>query len=144
MIKALALALLLCATAPSWALEYRAMAEPSILYDAPATKAKKLFIIARQTPVEVVVSVGAWTKVRDSKGDLAWVETQRFGPGRTVIVRVDRAAVYADADEKSVRMFDAAREVVLDLLEAAPPGWAKVRHRDGQVGFIKAGQVWGL
>ena len=34
--------------------------------------------------------------------------------------------------------------VVLELLEAVPGGWVKVRHRDGQSGFLKAPQVWGL
>lgn len=132
------------AALPAWALEYRSLAEPAILYDAPATKARKLFVIARQTPVEVVVNVGAWTKVRDSKGDLAWVETQRLASGRTVMVRVDRVAVYSEADEKSPRAFDAARDVVLDLVESGPAGWAKVKHRDGQSGYVKVSQVWGL
>ena len=132
------------AALPARALEYRSLAEPAILYDAPATKARKLFVIARQTPVEVVVNVGAWTKVRDSKGDLAWVETQRLAGGRTVMVRVDRAAVYSEADEKSARAFDAARDVVLDLVESGPAGWAKVKHRDGQSGYVKVSQVWGL
>ena len=26
----------------------------------------------------------------------------------------------------------------------AAPGWAKVRHRDGVTGFVRATQVWGL
>lgn len=135
---------LLLLAAPAWAIEFRSLSEPAILYDAPATKAKKLFIIARQTPVEVVVGVGAWTKVRNGKGDLAWVETRSLEQARTVMVRVDRAGVYAEADEKSARVFDAARDVVLELVEAAPPGWARVRHRDGQTGYVKAVQVWGL
>ena len=29
-------------------------------------------------------------------------------------------------------------------LETVPGGWARVRHRDGQSGFLKAPQVWGL
>jgi hypothetical protein len=34
--------------------------------------------------------------------------------------------------------------VVLELVEAASGGWVKVRHRDGQGGFLKVPQVWGL
>jgi hypothetical protein len=40
--------------------------------------------------------------------------------------------------------FEAERDVVLELLEAAPGGWVKVRHRDGQTGFLKVAQVWGM
>lgn len=139
------LPLVLCLSAgPALALEYRALAEPAILYDAPAGKAKRLFVIARYTPVEVVVSVEGWVKVRNAKGDLAWVEAKRLSPGRTVMVRADRAQVYEQPDAKSPKVFDADRDVALELVEANPPGWVKVKHRDGQFGFIKVSQVWGL
>ena len=51
--------------------------------------------------------------------------------------------VRAAADDKAVLVFEAERDVVLELLEAAPGGWLKVRHRDGQSGFVKLVQVWG-
>jgi SH3-like domain-containing protein len=34
--------------------------------------------------------------------------------------------------------------VAVEFVEAASPGWAKVRHRDGATGYIRATQVWGL
>jgi SH3-like domain-containing protein len=63
---------------------------------------------------------------------------------RSVIVRAERAQVRAAADDKAALVFEAERDVVLELLEAVPGGWAKVSHRDGQSGFLKAPQVWGL
>jgi hypothetical protein len=48
---------------PAMALEYRSVAEPAILYNAPATTAGRQFIIARYTPVEVVVPIANWTGV---------------------------------------------------------------------------------
>ena len=36
------------------------------------------------------------------------------------------------------------KNVSLDYLEAAPGGWIKVRHRDGQSGYVRANQVWGI
>ena len=41
-------------------------------------------------------------------------------------------------------VFETEREVVLELLEPVSGGWVKVKHRDGQTGFLKAMQVWGL
>jgi SH3-like domain-containing protein len=61
-----------------------------------------------------------------------------------VIVRAERAQVRAAADDKAALVFEAERDVVLELVEAAPGGWVKVRHRDGQGGFLKVPQVWGL
>ena len=33
---------------------------------------------------------------------------------------------------------------VLDLVEQPASGWVKVRHRDGQTGFISISQIWGV
>lgn len=137
-------ACLAAVTLPAAALDYRSLAEAALLYDAPSTKAKPLFIVSRYTPVEVVVANGPWLKVRDSKGDLAWVEKARTADQRTVMVRADRAQIRAQADDKALIIFEAEKDVALDLTEAAPPGWAKVKHRDGQQGYVKATQVWGL
>ena len=40
--------------------------------------------------------------------------------------------------------FQAEQNVLLDLNELAGNGWARVTHRDGQSGYIRANQVWGL
>ena len=129
---------------PALALDYRSVAEATALYDAPSQKAKPLFAIARGTPLELVVTVEGWVKVRDQKGDLAWIEKRLLAEKRTVIVRGDRAQVRAQADDKAPLVFDAEKDVVLDLVEPAAAGWARVKHRDGQQGFVKAAQVWGL
>ena len=42
-------------------------------------------------------------------------------------------------------MFSADKNVLLELTDATPVsgGWVKVKHRDGQSGFVKASEVWG-
>lgn len=135
---------LLALAGPASALDYLAVAEAAVMYDAPSQKAKPLHVVARGTPLEVVVSVEGWTKVRDQKGDLAWIEKRQLSDKRTVIVRIDKAQVRTEADDKAPLAFEARQDVVLELLEPATAGWAKVRHRDGQQGHVKAAQVWGL
>ena len=48
-------------------------------------------------------------------------------------------------------MFRAEQNVLLELAEPATspattahPGWVKVRHRDGQSGFVRVAQIFGL
>ena len=36
-----------------------------------------------------------------------------------------------------------AAAVLLELAEPIASGWIKVRHRDGDSGFVKAAEVWG-
>lgn len=125
------------------ALDYRSVAEAAAMYDAPSAKAKPLFVILPGTPVEVVVSLEGWSKVRDAKGDLVWIERKFLAEKRALIVRSDRAQIRAAAEDGAVLVFEAQRDVILELLEAAPGGWVKVKHRDGQSGFVKLTQVWG-
>lgn len=126
------------------ALDYRSVAEATAMYDAPSAKASPLFVVRPGTPVELVVGLEGWSKVRDSKGDLVWIEKKYLAEKRNVIVRSDRAQIRVAAEDKAALVFEAERDVVLELVEAAPGGWVKVRHRDGQGGFVKAPQVWGL
>jgi len=145
--RTLALALSLAA-ATAAASEFRATSEVAVLYDAPSVKGKPLFVIGRDYPLEVVVSLDAWLKVRDVAGTVAWVERKSVAERRMLVVRAPVAEILANPDAAAQLVFKAEQNVVLELIDStqAPtaPGWAKVRHRDGQTGFVRIGQVWGL
>lgn len=137
-------AALLLGAGAAHALDYRSVSEAAVLFDAPSQKAKPLFAIAPGTPVEVIVSLDAWVKVRDQKGDLAWIERRQLADKRTLQVRAGGAQIRVEAGDNAKLAFEAETDVVLEFLEPGPAGWAKVRHRDGAQGFVKATQVWGL
>jgi SH3-like domain-containing protein len=141
---AVALLLFAGAAGNALALDYRSVNEAAVLFDAPSQKAKPLFVIAPGTPVEVIVSLDAWVKVRDLKGDLAWVERRQLADKRMLQVRTGGAQIRGEANDSAKLAFEAEADVVLELLEPGPVGWARVRHRDGPQGFVKAAQVWGL
>ena len=129
---------------PANAVEFRTVDSATVLYDAPSQKGSKLFVIRRDTPVEVVVSLDGWAKVRDADGTLAWVEKKYLVDKRSVIVTAGRAEVRQKAEEGAPLVFEAEKNVALDYLETAPGGWVKVHHRDGQTGYVRANQIWGL
>jgi SH3-like domain-containing protein len=132
--------------------EFRAVAEAAtVLYDAPSAKSKAMFVLGRDTPLEVIVPVEGWVKVRDVAGTIGWVDSKALGERRTLVVRVPLAEVRATPDEAAPLVFRAEANVLLDLAEtvasasaAAAPGWVKVKHRDGQAGFVRITQVFGL
>ncbi|MDR4516048.1 MAG: SH3 domain-containing protein [Nitrosomonas sp.] len=115
----------------------------TVMFDAPSVKSGKLFVASANLPVEAVVNVEGWVKVRDSSGGLAWVERAALSDQRFVIVTVPMADVYQMADEHTELIFQAQENVVMEWLNADTPGWVRVRHRDGQSGYVKANQVWG-
>jgi SH3-like domain-containing protein len=124
--------------------EYRALGErPAILYDAPSTRADRLFVASRMYPFEVLVKLDQWTKVRDANGEVAWIENTALGNRATVLVTVPLADVRAEPNAQSALVFEAYKQVILEVVEPAVGEWIKVRHRDGQVGFIRVAHVWG-
>lgn len=140
-----ALALLLLAASVAPAGEFRSIAEPATpMYDAPSVKATKLFVASRFYPVEVIVQVDNWTKVRDVAGDLAWVEKKTLSETRTAVVTAALADVRQKAEDGAPLVFQARRGVALEIVELGVGPWIKVLHRDGQAGFVRANQVWGL
>jgi SH3-like domain-containing protein len=124
--------------------DFRSVAEPAILYDAPSRQGKPLFVIQRATPVEIVVSIDRWVKVREPAGSLLWLERKQLSDKRTLIVSTARAEIRSKPDASSPMAFEAAKDVVLELLDSPADGWVKVRHRDGTAGYVRVNQVWGL
>ena len=126
------------------AADFRSVAEnAAVLYDAPSAKAKKLYVVSHGYPVEVVVVVEGWSKVRDASGELTWIESRQLSDQRTVMVRMPLAQVREAADDNAPVAFQAQQNVLLELLEVAGGGWLRVRHRDGQSGYVRVAQVWG-
>src|SRR5437773_10356231 len=122
-----------------------------ILYDAPSARAKPLFVYGRDVPVESLVSVEGWTKVRDAGGTIGWIANRALADKRMLVVRAPIADVRANPEDSATVVFRAEQSVLLELAEpatsaavTATPGWVKVRHRDGQVGFVRVAQVFGL
>jgi SH3-like domain-containing protein len=145
---AAALALPLAAAAA----EFRATSDAAtILYDAPSARAKPLFVYGRDVPLETLVSVEGWTKVRDSSGTIGWIANRALADKRMLVVRAPIADVRTNPEDGAPVVFRAEQSVLLELAEpatsaaaTATPGWVRVRHRDGQTGFVRVAQVFGL
>lgn len=141
----LAAALLTLLPLAASAIEYRSVAAPkAVLYDAPSAQGKKLYVVGQGYPVEIIVNLGDWLKVRDRHGSLTWIEAKQLDTKRTVLVTQPQAEMRQSADVVSPLIGRLEKDVVLELLEPAGNGWVKVRHRDGLVGYITTTSVWGL
>ncbi len=126
------------------ALEFRSVApKAAILYDAPSVKASKVLLLGKGYPVELLVTLDGWYKVRTASGELAWVEAKDLSPARTLAVKVARADVRAEPQDDAPVLFQAEQDVLLELLELSG-AFARVRHADGETGYVRIDQVWGL
>jgi len=135
---------LLFAGTAAVAAEYRSIGDNAVtMYDAPSAKANRLFVASRFYPVEVIVQLDNWTKVRDAAGDLAWVERKNLSDTRMVVVTAALADVRQKAEDGAPLVFQARQGVALEIVELGMDPWVRVRHLDGQAGFVRTNQVWG-
>lgn len=124
--------------------EFLSIASPAaVLYDAPSLNAEKLYVASVNLPLEVVVKVVGWVKVRDYHGYLGWVEDKNLSQKRFVIINTSVGSVYQSPNQAAALVFQARQDVVLEWLGTAANGWIKVKHQDGQVGYIRTDQIWG-
>jgi SH3-like domain-containing protein len=143
--RALVALSLISAAGAALAIDYRSVSVPAaILFDAPSLQGKKLYLIKAQTPVEVVVKLEGWFKVRDAEGTLAWLESRNLAEKRTLVVTAPKAEIRQSDKPESPALVELDKWVAVEFIEPASPGWAKVRHRDGATGYIRSTQVWGL
>lgn len=126
------------------ALDYKSLADNAIAYDACSTKAQPQFILLKGTPVEVIVAVDKWVKVREQSGGMGCVERSSLSDTRQVIVKVPAAEVRQRAEDAAPLVFSADKDVVLEVPEKPAGAWIKVKHRDGQSGYVPIKSVWGI
>ena len=129
----------------AWGAEFRSVAvNGAILYDAPSFKATRVYLISKHYPLEVISRSGEWTKVRDANGDLSWIAGNMLSEKRTLMAFAHVVDVHDAPNESAAIVFRAEKNVVLELVEPPNSLWVKVKHRDGQVGYARLNQLWGL
>lgn len=149
-IRSLLIAFGISAATLAGAAEFKAVGDlPAVLYDSPSQRGQKLFVLSRHYPLEVLVKLELWTKVRDQAGDVGWVENKSLGPKRVAVVSAPSAEVRTNPDAAAPIVFEAQKQVLLDLVDPPassplPTAWVKVAHRDGQSGWVRASQIWGI
>ncbi len=126
------------------ALDFRsASRHGATLYDTPSDKARKLYVLSRATPLEVLLEQADWLRVRNQKGNIAWIKKQDTSPQRYVQV-IKSGIVHKDARSNTESVFRTEPGLLLEMLTNTKTGWIKIKHRDGLTGYIRIEEVWGL
>jgi SH3-like domain-containing protein len=131
---------------PAIAADYRSVSvAAAVLWDGPSDKAKRVFVAPRGMPVEVISVLNTWVKVKDYGGDVTWMAGNELSKTRTVVATT-LATARVSAQDTGALAFQAERGVTLELLDAGQvtAGFARVKHKDGTIGFVKTAEVWGL
>jgi SH3-like domain-containing protein len=137
---------IVCVVSQSAYAEFRSVASSkTILYEAPSATTKRVYLVDEGYPLEIIVNLGDWLKVRDPYGTLSWAESKNLQTKRTVIVKADKANIYKEPESKSPLVATIEKDVVIELSDPLiTNGWIKVRYQQDLDGYIQTSQVWGI
>ena len=137
---------IVCVISQSAYAEFRSViSAKTILYEAPSAITKRVYLVGEGYPLEIIVNLGDWLKVRDPYGTLSWAESKNLQSKRTVIVKVDKANIYKEPESKSALVATIEKDVIIELSDPLiTNGWIKVRYQQDLDGYIQTSQVWGI
>lgn len=126
------------------AADFRSIAvAKTVSYDAPSQEAKKILIFSQGYPLEVIVNLGDWLKVRDAAGTLTWVEAKQTAQKRMVIATASTPVRQAD-NANAALVATLEKDVAVELVADNKNGWVKIKHAGGISGYVQSSQLWGM
>ena len=120
--------------------------DQAFLHEAPSDSTKKSYIVTKGYPLEVIVSLKEWKKVKDHVGLINWIKTSDLSSKRTVLNLKNNNSIYLEPLSESPLLANVNENVTLELLdEKKIDGWVKVYSKFGDIeGFIKVTDLWGI
>ena len=107
----------------------------------PDQQSDTLWQVEKYYPLLILEKKESWYRFKDFEGDVGWIHGSLVDDTPTVIVKVERANIRADAGTQYDLVFDAQKGTPFKVLEKKGR-WLKVQHADGDVGWIFNALVW--
>ena len=116
-------------------------AETANIRAKPDTNSDTLWQVEKYYPLLILEKKDSWYRFKDFEGDMGWIHSSLVDNTPTVIVKVDRANIRADAGTQYDLIFDAERGTPFKVLEKKGR-WIKIQHADGDTGWIFSSLIW--
>ena len=108
----------------------------------PDTNSNVLWEYGKGFPLRIIKTKGNWYKVVDFENDRGWVYKKLVGKQPHMVVKKKLVNIRSGPGAKYKLVGKANYGVVFKTLEQRP-GWAKVKHENGLIGWIRRDLVWG-
>lgn len=115
--------------------------EKANVRSGPGTKHDILWSVGKYYPFDVLKKSGRWYKIRDFEGDVGWMYGSLLRQIPSVIVKAGLVNVRENPGTNFRILLQAERGVCFKRL-GQKGKWLKVRHADGEVGWIHKSLVW--
>lgn len=107
----------------------------------PGTKYEIIWQVGRYYPVQIIKKSGHWYQFSDFEGDAGWVYAKLLGKQSTVITIKDRCNVRSGPGTKYPVTFTSEKGVAFKVIKKQGK-WIKIRHSDGDQGWIYKTLIW--
>ena len=112
------------------------------LRSGPGTKYTVRWEYGNGFPVRILARKGSWYKVIDFEKATGWIEKGLLSSRPHFIVKRKRVNIRSGPSAKYKLLGQANYGVVFSTL-TRKKGWAKVKHANGLVGWIRRDLLWG-
>ena len=118
----------------------------ALLYEGPSASTKKLYIVTEGYPLEIMVNLKDWKKVKDHTGNSSWIQSNFVDKNRTVMTIKGNVNLYHKASLQSSKLGQISEFVILNLNSTlVTDGWVNVQSQlEGLTGYVRIDKVWGL
>ena len=107
----------------------------------PGTKYDVLWQVEQYHPVTIVEKKGNWYKIKDFENDVAWLHKSLLGSTASVITIKNKCNIRSKPVKGSSILFTTEKGVPFKVL-GRKGNWIKIKHADGDVGWIYKTLVW--
>jgi SH3-like domain-containing protein len=108
----------------------------------PGKNYEVLWSVGKYFPVDIVKTSGDWRQIRDFEGDAGWIHHSLLKDVPSVIVKGSLVNVREGPGKDTKVLFQAETGVSFKV-EEKKDKWLRVRHADGDTGWIHGSLVWG-
>lgn len=106
-----------------------------------STKASILFRVPKYYPFKILRKAGNWYRVEDFENDRGWVYASLLGKIWAVVTKVKTGNIRSGPGLKYRIVFTAEKGVPFRVLKKKG-SWLKIKHVDGDSGWIHRKIVW--
>ncbi|WDN87359.1 hypothetical protein BuS5_00327 [Desulfosarcina sp. BuS5] len=107
----------------------------------PGTNNVIIWKVEKDHPLEIIEKKGNWYHFRDFEKDEGWIHKSLVGKVKTVITKKDNCNIRTGPGTKYKIIFTVEKGIPFRLLKRQGE-WIKIRHADGDQGWIYNGLVW--
>jgi SH3-like domain-containing protein len=108
----------------------------------PGENYEVLWSVGKYFPVDIVKTSGDWRQIRDYEGDVGWIHRSLLKEIPAVIVKGSLVNIREGPGKDAKVLFQAESGVSLKV-EETKGKWLRVKHADGDTGWIHDSLVWG-